>query len=257
MNNFAQAVRVEFLKARRSKMPALTGLGFALLPLAGGFFMFIIRDPELARRAGLISAKAQISMGTADWQTYLGFLAQGTAIGGILLFGLIASWVFGREYSDRTLKDLVALPTARSSIVVSKFVVIALWAGALTLLICLIALGVGAAMGLPQTSAQNIAQGIAVVLVSLILTLALVTPIAFFACAGQGYLPPIGLMFVAVFFAQVLAVAGWGEFFPYAIPALVSQGKEVGVVSYVIVFLTGVAGMAATFFWWEFADQTK
>ncbi|MBI4675294.1 MAG: bacitracin ABC transporter, partial [Chloroflexi bacterium] len=38
---------------------------------------------------------------------------------------------------------------------------------------------------------------------------------------------------------------------------LISQGKEVGIVSYVIVFLTGVIGMAGTFFWWEFADQTK
>ena len=73
---------------------------------AGGFFMIVMKDPDLARRLGLISAKAQIVAGSADWPTYLGMLAQATAIGGIMLFGLIGSWVFGREYSDHTLKDL-------------------------------------------------------------------------------------------------------------------------------------------------------
>ena len=257
MNNFFNALRVELLKTRRSKMPLLTALGFALLPLAGGFFMFIIRNPELARSAGLISAKAQISMGAADWQTYLGFLAQGIAVGGFLLFGLAGSWLFGREYADRTLKDLLALPTARSTIVLSKFVVMALWAGALTLWVCAIALLVGAWMGLPQFSAQSIAQAIVAILFACVLTLALITPIAFFANAGRGYLPAIGVMFLAVFFAQVLTIVGYGEFFPFAIPALFAQGKEVGTVSYVIVFLTGILGMAATFFWWEFADQSK
>jgi len=66
VSNFAQAVWVEMLKARRSKMPLFTALGFALFPLGGGFFMIILKDPELARRMGLISAKAQIMMGSAD-----------------------------------------------------------------------------------------------------------------------------------------------------------------------------------------------
>lgn len=257
MSNYARAFNVEVLKARRSKMPTLTALGAALLPLAGGFFIFIIRNPELARSAGLISAKAQIAMGTADWQTYLGFLAQGTAVGGILLFGLVGSWMFGREYSDRTLKDLLALPTPRATIVLGKFVVIVLWAAVLTLLICLIALGAGAAMALPPLPASLIAQGIMTILISLALSIALVTPVAFFASAGQGYLPPIGFMIVAVFFAQLFNVTGYGEFFPWAIPALFSQGKEIGAISYLIVFLTSVIGMAATFLWWEFADQSK
>jgi len=47
MNNIAQAVWVEMLKARRSRMPLLTALGFSLVPLAGGFFMIVLKDPEL------------------------------------------------------------------------------------------------------------------------------------------------------------------------------------------------------------------
>jgi hypothetical protein len=55
MNNLAQAIWVEMLKARRSKMPLLTTLGFSVFPLALGFFMFVLKDPELARRYWLIT----------------------------------------------------------------------------------------------------------------------------------------------------------------------------------------------------------
>ena len=256
MNNITQAVWVEMLKARRSKMPLLTALGFSLFPLALGFFMIILKDPELARRYWLISAKAQITMGVADWPTYLRFLALATAMGGFMLFGLIGSWVVGREYSDRTVKDLLALPTSRSVIVLAKFVVLASWSIALTALNCLVGLGVGAAVALPHASMQVILQGGVAVAIATCLTIALVTPIAFFASAGHGYLPPMGVALLVMFLVQVIAQAGWGEYFPWSIPALYAQGEHLGTVSYVIVILTSVAGIAGTLFWWELADQT-
>jgi ABC-2 type transport system permease protein len=256
MSNIAQAVWVEMLKARRSKMPLLTALGFSLLPLGGGFFMIVLKDPELARRVGLISAKAQITMGVADWPAYLGFLALANAMGGVMLFGLIASWVFGREYSDRTVKDLLALPTSRSAIVFAKFVIVAVWSAALTVAIYLIGLGVGTAVALPPASAETFWQGTITIAISAGLTIALVTPIAFFASAGHGYLPPMGVVVLVMFLAQVIAMAGWGEYFPWSIPGLYVQGENLGTVSYVIVILTGVAGLAGTILWWELADQT-
>lgn len=256
MNNIAQAVWVEMLKARRSRMPLLTALGFSLLPLGGGFFMIVLKDPELARRVGLISAKAQITMGVADWPAYLGFLSLATAVGGVILFGFIASWVFGREYSDRTVKDLLALPTSRSAIVVAKFVVVVSWSAALTVLMYLVGLGVGAAIVLPQVSSQVMWHGTVTLAIAAVLTIALVTPIAFFASAGHGYLPPIGVVMLAGGLAQFITIAGWGEYFPWSILGLYVQGENLGIVSYVILILTSVAGLAGTLLWWELADQT-
>jgi ABC-2 type transport system permease protein len=59
------------------------------------------------------------------------------------LFSIITIWVFGREFSDRTVKELLALPTARETIITVKFVVIAVW----TLLITLLIFGVGIIVG--------------------------------------------------------------------------------------------------------------
>lgn len=262
MSNLRQAISVEFLKVRRSKMPLWTALGFALAPFMGGFFMIVMQDPLLARRLGVISAKAQIMAGTADWQTYLGVLAQATALGGIMLFSMISSWVFGREYVDHTVKDLLALPTARATIVVAKFVVILLWLAALTLFIYLLGLGVGAAVGLPSPAPMIFWQSTATLAITAGLTIALVTPIAFVASAGRGYLPPMGVAILALILAQVVAAAGWGEYFPWAIPALRAgmageSYANLAAISYGLVLLTSLLGLFGTLAWWTWADQTQ
>jgi ABC-2 type transport system permease protein len=79
MTAFRAALWAEALKARRSLVPWLAGLGFCLAPLAGGLFMWILKDPERARSMGIISVKAQIAAGVADWPTMFGFLAQAVA----------------------------------------------------------------------------------------------------------------------------------------------------------------------------------
>ncbi len=219
--------------------------------------MVILKDPEFARQVGLISAKAQLTAGVADWPSYLDLLSQGVAIGGLILFSLIGSWIFGREFSDRTAKDLLALPTSRSAVVLAKFVVMILWSAALVALVCLLGLVIGLLVTLPQMSAQLIWQGGLTLAITAGLTIASVMPIIFFASAGQGYLPPVGVAILTIFLAQIIAIAGWGEYFPWSIPALYSQGAELELISYVIIFLTGIVGIAVTFIWWEVADQTS
>ena len=261
MTGLAAALWTEGLKARRSKMPWLTGLGFSLAPLMGGLFMMILKDPAWARRFGLITTKAQIRAGTADWPTYVGLLTQAVAVGGLVVFGLVAIWVFGREYGDRTVTDLLALPTPRGAIVGAKFVVIASWSAGLTVLVYVLGLGLGAAIGLPGWSPGLAVDAAGRLAATAGLTIALVSPFAWTASAGRGYLPPIGGMFLAIFLAQVIAALGWGAYFPWSVPALASGvagpgAQDVGASSYLLVGLTGVAGIAGTVAWWRFADQT-
>ena len=110
MNGLAAAVWAELLKARRSRVPAVTVLAFTVAALVGGLFMFILQDQRRARALGLLGAKASLAGGAADWPTYLGLLAQTVAVGGLLLFGLVFVWIFGREFAGHTVKDLLAPP---------------------------------------------------------------------------------------------------------------------------------------------------
>jgi ABC-2 type transport system permease protein len=261
MNQIIQALRVEILKARRSRMPLITLLGFSLVPFVACFFMIIIRDPEMARRMGIISAKAQIIAGDADWPTFLGVITQATAIGGVILFSFIASWVFGREYSDRTINDLLALPTPRSTIVLAKFMLVFLWSAMLVVIIYLIGLGVGTAIHLPYGSAEVILQGTQTLAVTAVLTVALAAPVAFAACAGRGYLAPMGFAIFMVILAQIIAATGWGAYFAWSIPAIYAgmagpAYADLGGISFTILIITSILGILGTFAWWIYADQT-
>jgi ABC-2 type transport system permease protein len=261
MTGFAAALRGEGLKARRANMPWITAVGISLAPLTGGLFMIILKDPEQAQRLGLIGAKAQITAGIADWPTYFGVLAQATAIGGLLLFGLVAIWVFGREFSDKTAKDLLALPTSRTTIVAAKFTIITVWSAILAAIVYGLGVVIGAVIGLPHWSADIALHALWTHAVISALTIILVTPFALVACVGRGYLPPVGSMFLALFLAQIIAALGWGAYFPWSIPALYSgvagpSVQDLSAVSYLLVVLAGLSGLVGSFAWWQFADQT-
>lgn len=65
---------------------------------------------------------------------------------------LVDVWVFGREYSDRTMKDLLALPTPRWAIIAAKFSVVVVWCAALAAMMYALGFAVGAAVDIPQWS---------------------------------------------------------------------------------------------------------
>lgn len=257
----SDAIWIESRKALRSRLPVATALGFLLMPLVVAFFMVILKDPEFARRTGLISAKAQLMAGTADWPTFLATLAQAIALGGIFLFSIITTWVFGREFADGTVKEWLAVPVARSTLILAKFVVILVWSTALTGLVYGVGLGLGALLGLAGATPAALGQGTVAIGITALLVMAGMTPIAWVASVGRGYLLPLGITLVLVIFANVLVVTGYGEFFPWAIPALYAGagGAPVALTSLTlwIVGLTALLGVVVTLHWWQRADQHR
>ncbi len=261
MSALGAALSTELLKTRRSRVPWAIGTAFSLAPLVGGLFMVILKDPEAARRLGLLGAKAQLAAGTADWPTYLSLLAQAVAIGGAVLFAFLTAWVFGREFSDRTVRGLLAIPTPRSAIVAAKAIVVVTWGAAMTAWVLVLGLLVGAAVGIPGWSGALATDAIGRIVVTALLTIGLESVTAFVAGVGRGYIAALGWAFFTVFLAQVLATLGQGSWFPWAVPALVAgmtgpEGETAGVASIVAVVVATVIGLAATFAWWERADQT-
>jgi ABC-2 type transport system permease protein len=257
---FLAALWAEALKARRSLVPWLTALGFSLAPLAGGLFMFILQDPVRARTMGIISTKAQLTAGTADWPAMLGLLAQAAAGGGAMLFAIVTAWVFGREFSDHTAKELLALPTPRAAIVSAKFVVIVIWTAGVTALVFGLGLAVGAVVGLPGWSAALAWHSAVDLVIIWSLTLALIPFVALLASAGRGYLPPFGWAIFTLALAQIAAATGWGDWFPWAVPVLFSvpaRSAQVGLHSTIVVALTCAVGLVSIFRWWYTADQTR
>lgn len=262
MRGYWNALYVEILKARRSRMLIFSALAFSLIPMFCGLFMLILKNPDFAKRIGLLGAKAQLAAGSADWPSYLGVISQAIAIAGIFLFSLIAIWVFGREYSDRTLKDILSLPTSRSQIVAAKFTLVAAWSIVVSVLVGVLSYGVGAAVQIPKWSSSVALKGASTIAGTAFLTMILILPVAFVASAGRGYLPPMAYTIFTLVLGMIFGATGWGRYIPWSVPALYSgvagsEGVKPTAISFILVVLTGAIGVAATFYWWRHADQTR
>jgi ABC-2 type transport system permease protein len=259
------ALSVEYLKVRRSKTLWLTVLAFILAVIIGGLLMYILKDPERARQLGIIGAKAQIFGGTADWPSFFNLMLLLVSIGGLIIFGFIFVWIFGREYSDKTYYDILSLPTSRVTIIIAKIITAAYWSMALILLGFILMLGIGAILQLPGWSSAVTMHGLALLLGTGGLIVLTCIPFALMASVARGYLPAVGGIFLVLVLGQIINQIGYGQYFPWNIPMMYSgaaqalSGKTaapLGFVSYLLVILVGVISIIVTGAWWRYADQT-
>jgi ABC-2 type transport system permease protein len=259
MKNFMNMLWIETRKAWHSKMPLFTAAGSLFAPLGFAFLLFVSKNPEISRKLGLISTKATLMADTAaNWPVFLATFDQILAIGGLFLTVLIVSWVFGREFADGTLKDLLAVPVQRFSILAAKFLTAAIWSAAMAALIFGAGLAVGALFRLSGGAAAILLQGCLRAALTACMTILIGLPFAFFAGVGRGYLLPLGAVILTLLTANLVTAAGWGEYFPWAAIGTFAVGKDsLPAASYILIGLTGVVGIAATYLWWKYADQNK
>ncbi len=261
MTGLRAAIATEWLKSRRSRVPLLVFCGFSLVPLIAGLFMVILKDPESARRLGLLGAKAQLAAGTADWPTMLAMLSQAMAVGGAILFAFLTAWVYGREFADRTVRDLLAAPTSRSAIVVAKALVASALMVVTSAWVIVFGLAVGALVGLPGWSVDLATMAVGRIAAAAALTILLQPVTGLAASMGRGYLPGLAWAVLTMVASQVLLVLGIGGAFPWAVPALAAgaagpDGGDVAPASILLVLVTCAGGLGGLVVWWDRADHT-
>ena len=254
-----QAISAEFLKQRHLKITWITFAAFSLAPIMGAIFMIILTHPEMNHSPAL-SAKANMMSFTASWTSYIGMLAQAVGVGGVLIFAFVSSWLFGREYPDKTVKDILALPVSRVAILNAKYACYVLWCLALTASNLAIGFVIGIAMDLPSVASEELLQSLQLYFTTALLTIPLGTVVTFFALYGKGYLAPLGLITLTIVIAQIIAATGFGHYFPWALPGLYSGTageiqSGLNGTSYVIWGMTCIAGYVASLLWWKYADH--
>ena len=55
-----------------------------------------------------------------------------TAMFAVLIFAIIISYLFGREYNEHTLKTMLTIPISREKFLASKYLMFLVWIGILT-----------------------------------------------------------------------------------------------------------------------------
>jgi ABC-2 type transport system permease protein len=202
-------------------------------------------DPQIIAKLGPL-------VDPGGWAGYFAAAAQVTAAGGLLGYGVVLSWLFGREFTDGTISGLFALPVSRTAIAIAKFAVYGIWAvgSSAALLGALVLFGLAFGLGpIPPESAS--AMGRQIVLA--VLTAAIAAPAAWAASVGRSVLAGIGTAIGILVASQVAVIAGAGGWFTFPAPALwaVTGGTRVYPLQLALVIPLVLACAALTLIVWK------
>ena len=102
-------IEMEFLKLKRSKIFLLSLMGAILPP----FLMFI--------------AVTSFDEGQTFEALFTNVNMYMSAMFAVMIFAIIISYLFGREYNEHTLKTMLTIPVSRSKFLLSKYVMFLIW----------------------------------------------------------------------------------------------------------------------------------
>ena len=129
-------IKMEFLKLKRSKIFLLSIL-MAALPSILMFIATFAFDETQSFDALFSTVNMYMS-----------------ALFAILLFSIIISYLFGREYNEHTLKTMLTVPISRGKFLISKYVMFLIWILILTVVTSLSTLAFGFVAGLTGFTLQ-------------------------------------------------------------------------------------------------------
>jgi ABC-2 type transport system permease protein len=170
-------------------------------------------------------------------------------------FSFTSAWVFGREYTDNTIKDLIVKPIPKSYSVLSKFIVITIWNVLIAIFTFALITCAGAFIGVNGGFGSTTLQFFGTFMLTSVLIMAVSSTSALIANITKGYLAPIGVIFVVIIASNAIVQLGLGPYFPWTIPVLLTKGAGISFISYSILALTAIAGFAGTVAWWRFAEH--
>lgn len=249
----------EFTKLKKARIVSILLFLYAFIPIVIGILFYIAQRPELIEKMGLIGAKSEM-FGQGDWRSYLLLTNQVMAGLGYIGFGFFTSWTFGREFAEKMINDLLALPLSRSMIVLSKFTIIFLICISFTLVFNLSTLLAGKIFSIENYNFNDTLVNFKTLISIGVLTCLLMPFISFFASFGKGYLLPMGFVILTLIFAQFAGIMGLGPYFPWSIPGMLSipSIKDIHILSsssYIILIISAIIGTLATTIWWQKADH--
>jgi ABC-2 type transport system permease protein len=238
---FRSVVGTELSKLRRSKITWISFLVYAFMIGVAGFFVWMMKNPDLAETLGLIGQKAQVAMAgvTVGWEGYLGLVLEMSGLAGMILASVILTYVFGREYAEGTAKNMLALPVPRWMFTAAKLAVAAAWFAALTAWALALTWAAGSLADLGEISAGVFAGTAGKIGIAALLGFACAAAAAWIAVETRGYFAPLGYAIFSMLLAVILGATEWGRWCPWSallwLTGASGPGKTLVPGSYVVI----------------------
>lgn len=239
-------VYTELLKLKRSKMFLISIIGAAVAP-----FMVVVAS--------------YIHMKTKQPTPFIQFdeLFDNTSlytvlIIGVPLYGVVTAYLFNREYMEDTLKNLLTIPVPRTSLIMSKLLLLFMWmmmltsvAWGLTLILGMLGRFEGLSTSLVLGSLKQFSIGGGLLFI-------LSTPMILVTLVAKNYVPTIIFTIVITLINVMTANSEHRGLFPWAAAGDIANHTLLPTYpaeySYVSIAATSVIGFIATLIYFKKAD---
>ena len=182
-----------------------------------------------------------------------------SAMFAVLIFAIIISYLFGREYNEHTLKTMLTIPVSREKFLASKYIMFLVWIVILTVVTSISTLAFGFAAGLDGFSLKIFADGFAQLLYANVLLFLSFSPFVFVSLFITNMVPAmIGGAGLALVNLMVYG-QNWAPFVPWVCPYLIASGEIAEystsiTVSYGVILATFVIGLVISYIYFTKTD---
>ena len=234
-------IEMEFLKLKRSRIFLLSLMGAILPPL----LMFI--------------AVTSFDEGNTFEMLFRNVNMYMSAMFAIMIFAIIISYLFGREYNEHTLKTMLTIPVSREKFLASKYVMFLTWIMILTVVTSISTLIFGFIAGLDGFSLKLFIDSFAQLLYANMLLFLTFSPFVVVSLFITNMVPALvggaGLTLVNL----MVYGQNWAPYVPWVCPYLIASGEiaeySAGIgVSYAIILVTFIIGLAISYLYFTRAD---
>ncbi len=234
---------MEFLKLKRSNIFLLSLIGAILPPLLMFIAVFAFDEGHTFE---LLFSNVNMYM---------------SALFAILLYAIMISYLFGREYNEHTLKTMLTIPVSRGKFLLSKYVMFLVWILILTVVTTLSTMVLGFVAGLDGFSLKLFIDSFAQLLFANVLLFLTFSPFVFISLFITNMVPAMvggaGLALVnMMIYGQT-----WAPYVPWVCPYLIASGEIAEysgsvTLSYAVILATFAIGLVISYIYFTKTDVT-
>lgn len=234
-------IEMEFLKLKRSNIFLLSIMGAILPPLLMFIATFAFDETQT------------FEMLFSSVNMYM------SALFAILLFAIMISYLFGREYNEHTLKTMLTIPVSRGKFLMSKYIMFLAWILILTVVTSMSTMAFGFVAGLEGFSIKVVVDSFLQLLFANVLLFLTFSPFVFVSLLITNMVPAMvggaGLTLVnMLIYGQT-----WAPYVPWVCPYLIASGEIAEysasvTVSYGIILATFVIGLIISYIYFTRTD---
>jgi ABC-2 type transport system permease protein/bacitracin transport system permease protein len=236
-------IEMEFLKLKRSNIFLLSLIGAILPPLLMFIAVFAFDEGHTFE---LLFSNVNMYM---------------SALFAILLYAIMISYLFGREYNEHTLKTMLTIPVSRGKFLLSKYVMFLVWILILTVVTTLSTMVLGFVAGLDGFSLKLFIDSFAQLLFANVLLFLTFSPFVFISLFITNMVPAMvggaGLALVnMMIYGQT-----WAPYVPWVCPYLIASGEIAEysgsvTLSYAVILATFAIGLFISYIYFTKTDVT-